>query len=129
MTSAPPRSILILSGRYHIISNASLVNNCIIFDSCHPKHIKLSIPYSLARRLRMIISSDEKIPQRMLELKHTLLKQKYPENVINAGIQRALNLNRSELRQVRQNPEDNVVTYVSTFNPKIRNCLGLSFKT
>ena len=54
----------------------------------------------------------------MLELKHTLLKQKYPENVIDAGIQRALNLNRSELRQVRQNPEDNVVTYVSTFNPK-----------
>ena len=38
----------------------------------------------------MIISSDEKIPQRMLELKHTLLKQKYPEIVINAGIQRAL---------------------------------------
>ena len=26
-----PRSILVLSGRYHIISNASLVNNCIIF--------------------------------------------------------------------------------------------------
>ena len=25
-----PRSILVLSGRYHIISNASLVNNCII---------------------------------------------------------------------------------------------------
>ena len=71
----------------------------LIFDSCHPN--KLSIPYSLARRLRMIISSDEKIPQRMLELKHTLLKQKYPENVIDAGIQRALNLNRSELRQGR----------------------------
>ena len=27
---ASPRSILVLSGRYHIISNASLVNNCII---------------------------------------------------------------------------------------------------
>ena len=25
-----PQSILIFSGRYHIISNASLVNNCII---------------------------------------------------------------------------------------------------
>ena len=96
----------------------------LIFDSCHSKHIKLSIPYSLARRLRMIISSDEKIPQRMLELKHTLLKQKYPENVIDAGIQRALNLNRSELRQVRQNPEDNVVTYVSTFNPKNPELFG-----
>ena len=66
----------------------------------------------------MIISSDEKVPQRMLELKHTLLKQKYPENTIDAGIQRALNLDRSELRQVRQNPEDNIVTYVPTFNPK-----------
>ena len=96
----------------------------LIFDSCHPKHIKLSIPYSLARRLRMIISSDEKIPQRMLELKYTLLKQKYPENVIDAGIQRAMNLNRSELRQVRQNPENNVVTYVSTFNPKNPELFG-----
>ena len=32
MTSASPRSILVLSGRYHIISNASLVNNCILLS-------------------------------------------------------------------------------------------------
>ena len=30
LTSALSRSILVFSGRYHIISNASLVNNCII---------------------------------------------------------------------------------------------------
>ena len=30
MTSAPPRSILVLPGRYHIMSNASIVNNCIL---------------------------------------------------------------------------------------------------
>ena len=30
LTSASPRSILVFSGRYHIISNASLVNNCIM---------------------------------------------------------------------------------------------------
>ena len=30
MTEAKPRSILVFSGRYHIISNASLVNNCFI---------------------------------------------------------------------------------------------------
>ena len=29
-TSAPPQSKLVLSGRYHIMSNASLVNNCIL---------------------------------------------------------------------------------------------------
>ena len=49
---------------------------------------------------------------------------RYPENVIDAGIQRAMNLNRSELRQVRQNPENNVVTYVSTFNPKNPELFG-----
>ena len=32
LTSALPRSILVLSGRYHIISNASLVNNCILYS-------------------------------------------------------------------------------------------------
>ena len=26
----PPRSILVFSGRYHIMSNASIVNNCFI---------------------------------------------------------------------------------------------------
>ena len=73
----------------------------------------------ISTKLRMIISSDEKVPKRMLELKHTLLKQKiYAENVIDVGIQRALNLNRAKLRQVRQNPEDNIVTYVSIFNSK-----------
>ena len=29
LTLAPPRSILVLSGPYHIMSNASIVNNCI----------------------------------------------------------------------------------------------------
>ena len=33
-----------------------------IFDSCHLKHIKLSIPYLLARRLRMTSSTDENVP-------------------------------------------------------------------
>ena len=32
LTSALPRSILVFSGRYHIISNASLVNNCILYS-------------------------------------------------------------------------------------------------
>ena len=31
---ATPRSILVFSGRYHIISTASIVNNCIIFHGC-----------------------------------------------------------------------------------------------
>ena len=30
LTEAKPRSLSVFSGRYHIISNASLVNNCFI---------------------------------------------------------------------------------------------------
>ena len=30
LTSAMPHSISVFSGRYHIMSNASIVNNCII---------------------------------------------------------------------------------------------------
>ena len=38
---AKPRSILVFSGRYHIISNASLVNNCFII-----KHLEKDIQVS-----------------------------------------------------------------------------------
>ena len=66
--------------------------------------------------------------QSNFELKHTLLKQIYLENVIDEGIQRALNLNRSELRQKRQNPEDNIVTYVSRLNTKNPELFGASLQ-
>ena len=37
LTEAKPRSILVFSGRYHIISTASIVNNCfIIYHSFTP---------------------------------------------------------------------------------------------
>ena len=37
LTSASPRSILVFSGRYHITSTASIVNNCIISFYCGAK--------------------------------------------------------------------------------------------
>ena len=30
MSNASPRAILVFSGRYHIMSNASIVNNCFV---------------------------------------------------------------------------------------------------
>ena len=38
--------------------------------------------------------------------------------MIANGIERALNLNRSELRTVKQKSDENIVSFVSTFNPK-----------
>ena len=55
---------------------------------------------------------------RIKELKSFLVKQKYPENIINMGTDRAMNLGRTILRQVSQKTEEPVITYVSTYNPR-----------
>ena len=68
----------------------------------------------------MIVSDEEVLTRRLSELKDALLKQNYPQGVIESGIQRAIDLNQSALRKVRQRSEDSVVTLVSTFNPKNR---------
>ena len=66
----------------------------------------------------MIVSDEEVLTRRLSELKGALLKQNYPQGVIDSGIQRAINLNQSELRRLRKRLEERVVTFVSRFNPK-----------
>ena len=48
----------------------------LIFDSCHPNYIKLNIPYSLALRLKMIISSEETSVTENVRTKTHLTKTK-----------------------------------------------------
>lgn len=66
----------------------------------------------------MIISDDTVLHKRISELKDVLLSQHYPIFVIENGIERALQLNRADLRRVQQKSDENIVTFVSTFNPK-----------
>ena len=54
----------------------------------------------------------------MNELKTALTHQKYPKHIIENGIEKAMSINKSELRLVREKPNDLIITYVSTFNPK-----------
>ena len=54
----------------------------------------------------------------MNELKTALTHQKYPRRIIENGIEKAMSINKSELRLVREKPNDSIITYVSTFNPK-----------
>ena len=90
----------------------------LLFSSCHPRHTKINIPYNLARRLKTIISEQNVLINRMKELKMFLLKQNYPENLIDGGIEKAMNLEKSTLRTVKDKTEDQVMPYVSTHNPK-----------
>ena len=67
----------------------------LLFNSCHPKHTRTSIPYSLA-----------------------LKQQNYPVNVIEKGMYKAMKLKKEILGIVREKTNDNIITYVSTFNPR-----------
>ena len=90
----------------------------LLFYSCHPRHTKFNIPYNLARRLRTIVSEEQVLKYRMQELKSFLLKQKYPHQIINYGLEKAMTLDKDLLRKVQEKTEENVIPYVSTFNPK-----------
>ena len=90
----------------------------LLFNSCHPKHTKTSIPFSLARRIRSIVTNEATLQKRMDELRIVLINQKYPKNVIDKGIQKAMNVTREDLRVVREKKIENLIPFVSTFNPK-----------
>ena len=47
-----------------------------------------------------------------------LLKQKYPEKLIESGMNRAMNPERNALRNVSEQAYEPVITYVSTHNPQ-----------
>ena len=90
----------------------------LLFYSCHPRHTRVNFPYNLARRLRTIISEEHVLKMRMQELKFFLIKQKYPEQVIDRGVEKAMSLNKDQLRTVKARAEENIIPYVSTHNPR-----------
>ena len=73
----------------------------LLFYSCHPRHTKINIPYNLARRLRTIVSEEQILQRRMQELKTFLIKQNYPTQIIEHGVQKAMSLDKNVLRTVK----------------------------
>ena len=96
------------------------------FRSCHPSHTKRNIPYNMARRICTIITDSTLRKQRLDELKIHLTRQHYPENLIDAGIQKAEKIPISELRKTFQEEENtnNNVPFVVTHNPRNHNILN-----
>ena len=90
----------------------------LLFNSCHPKYIRTSMPYSLARRIRSIVTNEDTLQVRLNELRLALKHQNYPVNVIEKGIDKAMKFRKQELRIIREKADKDIITYVSTFNPK-----------
>ena len=87
------------------------------WTSCHPKHTKHSLPYSLAFRLRRICSSQESLSTRVNQLKHHLLDRGYPAKIIDEQIQKAVSVPRSEALQYQEKKSCNRIPFVVTYHP------------
>ena len=72
-------------------------HNYVPFGSFHPHKTLTNIPFSLARRICLIVSEEETRNSRLDELRVFLRRKKYPEAVIDSGIERAKHLNREDL--------------------------------
>ncbi|XP_062601156.1 uncharacterized protein LOC134262845 [Saccostrea cucullata] len=95
------------------------------FYSCHPSHTKRNIPYNMARRICTIVTDTTLRLKRLEEFKSYLQKQHYPENLINAGIEKAENIPTSVLRNTRRkdDSEKSDIPFVVTHNPRNHNIL------
>ena len=94
-------------------------HNFLRWDSCHPKHTKMNIPFSQARRICTIVSNADQRNIRLNELKAFLRAQKYPESVIDNGIKKATQLPRETLLQPRRDEgeKQGIIPFISTYNP------------
>ena len=99
------------------------------WSSCHPKHTKSSLPYSLAFRLNRICSSPETLKGRIDELEGFLQSRGYPESVIKSQISKALEIPRSVALEPRptvteaDNPDR--VPLVLTYHPSLPKLSGI----
>ena len=94
----------------------------LLFNSCHPSHVKRNIPFNMARRVCTIVLEETRRNNRLQELKSFLLRQKYPSNLIDAAILKAKAIPVEDLRISRrtrnQDEIENQIPLVVTHNPR-----------
>ncbi len=90
-------------------------------NSSHPTHIKKSIPYSVALRMRRLCSEETDFHQALIDQAWVLLGRGYTEEWIVDGFSRAVEKTREEALQKSKRNENtkNTVRLVTNFDPNI----------
>ena len=107
------------------ISNLQTLKQYLNFKSCHPKHTKVNIPFSLARRICTIVSDISVRNVRLKEIASSLIDRKYPIQVVKTGFLKALQIPRSSLLTAKEETVKPIIPFISTHNPKNRELFGL----
>ena len=75
-----------------------------------PSHIFTNVPFFLALRLVRIVSQREKLLERLQELKAMLLSRDYRKNIVDAALEKAMSIPRTEaLKKVEKTKNERVV--------------------
>ena len=94
------------------------------FNSCHPRHIKVNIPKTLARIICTIVDDPTRKLFRLRELKTWLLKAGYPSHLINNGFNQILQYDQVTLRTKNIHKDSNILPFVQTHNPRNPDVYG-----
>ena len=90
-------------------------------NSAHPYHLKKSIPYGQALRLKRICSDEKEFIDASKQLTSNLLNRGYEESEIKEQINKANERNREELLQYKPKKSLNKKPYVITYNTQLPN--------
>lgn len=91
------------------------------FKSCHPRHIKINIPYSQAIRLCTIVDDPDIKEARLHDMKQYFLSCGYPIRLVENAITKAKAIPQADLRTPKSKPSEDVTAFVSTHNPSNPN--------
>ena len=95
------------------------------FDSCHPKSTRINIPFTLARRICLIVSEESQRHVRLQQLQQYLKRLKYPNSVIQTGIEKAKELKREDLLLNSEKNQKKIIPYISKYNPNNPNVFSI----
>ena len=90
-------------------------------NSAHPSHLKKSIPYGQALRLRRICSDLNEFNEASKNLKSRLENRGYKEEEIMKQITQARIRNREELLQYKPKEATTRIPFILTYNPQLPN--------
>ena len=88
-------------------------------QSCHRNIYKKSIAYGQAIRIKRICSTEEKLNNRLIQLKQWLVNRGYKEDHVDSEVERVNLVERASLLQKREKKIDNSITLVLTYHPAL----------
>ena len=91
--------------------------NFVHFHSCHPRHVKRNIPFTVCRRVCAIATDPLIQKKRLKELECAFTRLKCPRRLITEAINRARALDINELRKERARTKTAVIPFITTYNP------------